>query len=296
MVAGMDERSRRLMADAESRSRDADMTDLERELEASFIAEAGGSHDELGTSQDKLASSHDHLGSSQDDLGASFDHLGASLDQLGESHDELGASHDDFAALNDTKTTILHAEAAPTVQMARDIDSAATSPFKSVEFSDTLAMDGKDLDSTSRLRGINPETSIDLDLDRLSNALGSGGDTMDQPRAEEDLFSSEVFETSQSQRNRRIDVDLGEPAANGVDAHPSGVFAKTDTATMPAPSGTPEFEPVTMSEVGTKLDLARAYMDMGDPEGARNILDEVVQEGSASQRQEAQRLIQALPG
>ena len=30
-----------------------------------------------------------------------------------------------------------------------------------------------------------------------------------------------------------------------------------------------------MSEVGTKLDLARAYMDMGDPEGARNILEEV---------------------
>ena len=32
-------------------------------------------------------------------------------------------------------------------------------------------------------------------------------------------------------------------------------------------------EPATMSEVGTKLDLARAYMDMGDPEGARSILE-----------------------
>jgi len=30
----------------------------------------------------------------------------------------------------------------------------------------------------------------------------------------------------------------------------------------------------TMTEVGTKLDLARAYVDMGDPAGARcNILD-----------------------
>ncbi len=54
-------------------------------------------------------------------------------------------------------------------------------------------------------------------------------------------------------------------------------------------------EPATMSEVGTKLDLARAYMDMGDPEGARNILDEVLQEGSASQKQEAQRLVASLP-
>ena len=48
-------------------------------------------------------------------------------------------------------------------------------------------------------------------------------------------------------------------------------------------------------EVGTKLDLARAYMDMGDPEGARSILDEVLQEGSSTQRQEAERLIASLP-
>ena len=58
----------------------------------------------------------------------------------------------------------------------------------------------------------------------------------------------------------------------------------------------PDLEPVTMSEVGTKLDLARAYMDMGDPEGARNILEEVLQEGSQTQKQEAQRLIDSLPG
>ena len=54
-------------------------------------------------------------------------------------------------------------------------------------------------------------------------------------------------------------------------------------------------EPATMSEVGTKLDLARAYMDMGDPEGARSILDEVMQEGNPTQRQEAERLIASLP-
>ena len=55
-------------------------------------------------------------------------------------------------------------------------------------------------------------------------------------------------------------------------------------------------EPATISEVGTKLDLARAYIDMGDPEGARSILQEVLQEGSVSQKQEAQRLVEALPG
>jgi pilus assembly protein FimV len=54
-------------------------------------------------------------------------------------------------------------------------------------------------------------------------------------------------------------------------------------------------EPATMSEVGTKLDLARAYMDMGDPEGARSILEEVLQEGNPQQRKEAERLVASLP-
>ena len=58
----------------------------------------------------------------------------------------------------------------------------------------------------------------------------------------------------------------------------------------------PDLEPATMSEVGTKLDLARAYMDMGDPEGARSILSEVLLEGSGSQKQEARRLMDTLPG
>jgi pilus assembly protein FimV len=52
---------------------------------------------------------------------------------------------------------------------------------------------------------------------------------------------------------------------------------------------------ITMSEVGTKLDLARAYVDMGDPEGARSILEEVLKEGSAAHKQEASRLMSVLP-
>ncbi len=134
-----------------------------------------------------------------------------------------------------------------------------------------------------------------MDLDRLANALGSG-DTVEQPRAEDEVFSSEVFEASQ--RNRRVDLDVGE-AMNGSEAPTNKMQAITPTSRttkLKTDEALPELEPVTMSEVGTKLDLARAYMDMGDPEGARSILEEVVQEGSASQKQEAQRLIETLPG
>lgn len=44
-------------------------------------------------------------------------------------------------------------------------------------------------------------------------------------------------------------------------------------------------------ENATKLDLARAYIDMGDMEGARDILQEVLNEGNATQKDEAKGLL-----
>ena len=78
--------------------------------------------------------------------------------------------------------------------------------------------------------------------------------------------------------------------------------ATADTAEIPTLSLAPEdmsddlHEARTMTEVGTKLDLARAYVDMGDPAGARSILEEVLDEGDESQRQQAQQLLDSLPG
>ncbi|MEH6566080.1 MAG: FimV/HubP family polar landmark protein [Halopseudomonas sp.] len=47
-------------------------------------------------------------------------------------------------------------------------------------------------------------------------------------------------------------------------------------------------------ECATKLDLARAYIDMGDNEGARDILNEVVDEGNEQQQQEARSMMERL--
>lgn len=46
--------------------------------------------------------------------------------------------------------------------------------------------------------------------------------------------------------------------------------------------------------VNTKLDLAKAYLEMGDKDSARSILDEVLEEGSAGQKAQAQDLIRSL--
>jgi pilus assembly protein FimV len=49
-----------------------------------------------------------------------------------------------------------------------------------------------------------------------------------------------------------------------------------------------------VDDAATKLDLAKAYQDMGDKEGARELLQEVLKEGSATQQAEAQNLLSAL--
>ena len=134
--------------------------------------------------------------------------------------------------------------------------------------------------------------------------------TIEQRRAkvddtvEEDLLSSTSLMkmnanfaedlTENTSETAILDVsELGDPA----DALPRS--DQTARFQVPDDMGGVDFvigeEAATMSEVGTKLDLARAYIDMGDPEGARSILEEVLKEGNASQKQEAMRLMSSLP-
>ena len=46
-----------------------------------------------------------------------------------------------------------------------------------------------------------------------------------------------------------------------------------------------------LDAVGTKLDLAKAYIDMGDMESATSILNEVIDEGDDEQKTQAQELL-----
>jgi pilus assembly protein FimV len=111
---------------------------------------------------------------------------------------------------------------------------------------------------------------------------------------EEDLLSStslmkmseKLVEEAQDATSETAIFDLSEA---------TGEMPTLETAKLGGVDYSLGEEAATMSEVGTKLDLARAYIDMGDPEGARSILDEVLHEGNASQKQEAQRLMASLP-
>ncbi len=116
-------------------------------------------------------------------------------------------------------------------------------------------------------------TDIDLDLDDLSRRARRAP-TPCVTRARTRIFSratcSAANDRTQEVPRGGIDLDVGEPLLSSEDREP------TQRHVMATEMELSELEPVTMSEVGTKLDLARAYMDMGDPDGARSILDEVL--------------------
>ncbi|MFS2072947.1 FimV/HubP family polar landmark protein [Pseudomonas sp. CT11-2] len=103
-------------------------------------------------------------------------------------------------------------------------------------------------------------------------------DEMDATPDKPDAFENELNDVNAELD--RLSQSLGEPSFTEEDA-----FASADDE-LDFLSGT--------DEVATKLDLAQAYIDMGDNDGARDILNEVVTEGDAGQKSEAKEMLSRL--
>jgi FimV-like protein len=193
---------------------------------------------------------------------------------------------------------------AQTREMTREVRSEGASStgawqFDQTELEAALTQStlAPDVSATSRMEALGGE-AIDVDIGEATGAHLA-------PTSEVDL---DLGAATGAHRAPAEEVDLDVGAATGTHQANGGLDLDVGTATVPDSAfaatqrlsseelALPDLEPVTLSEVGTKLDLARAYMDMGDPDGARNILEEVLSEGSAAQKQEAQRLMEALPG
>ena len=84
---------------------------------------------------------------------------------------------------------------------------------------------------------------------------------------------------------------LARPAAT-VELDKLDLSFDPDKATFEDP--TPSVLDGQWHDAATKLDLAKAYQEMGDVEGAREILQEVLHEGDEQQRGEAEALLSKL--
>ena len=86
-----------------------------------------------------------------------------------------------------------------------------------------------------------------------------------------------------------------EPAAEETPEEKPATVSDEDTVVkFPAGEGDAELLDEESSDPEIQLDLARAYISMGDKEAARIILDEVISNGSEEQQAEARKMLDVL--
>lgn len=281
-----------------------------------------------------LDGSGEESGSAEEDLGADLDlSLGDDLDDLGDldldsALDEPQADAQE-ASLDDDLGGDLDLDLDLGTSLDADVDLSLDEDLASAaEEAPSLDADDLDLGSLDDLDG-----GLDLDVAEDSSAeesldlgdLDLGAD----PATDEDVTvidvpeeSEEVAVAPEAEEDLGVDLDLDlgasdlaaepelEPAVESVSSAAVDASEEAETAVdidiaiaVPEPGESSplaalegeDLEFLTdVDEVSTKLDLARAYIDMGDVDGARDILMEVMSEGRDEQKSEASTLLDGL--
>ncbi|MBQ0777963.1 MAG: FimV family protein [Pseudomonas sp.] len=142
------------------------------------------------------------------------------------------------------------------------------------------------------------ETSFDLsdeELMRFEEELNEAENEeagFAQSGVESDAPSRNLTSDDTSFESNELNPQLDDD--DEIDALPSST-AEQALADSMAEDDEDEFDFLSgTDECATKLDLARAYIDMGDQEGARDILGEVLEEGNDQQKQDARDMMEQL--
>ncbi len=210
----------------------------------------------------------------------------------GEVKDELSAKDPEAWQ----KVAAMGKELAPDNDMfsGADLDALAASAVQSVP--DQPADTGFDLDASltggaldQSLGGAAPET---VSLSSVDEEEDAGVEI------EKDLAGEfRLPDLDELSKSLQIDTNEDEDLASLRDNAPDlgGEFS-VEGSELTLADVDNELTSMTTGadEMATKLDLAKAYMDMGDDEGAREALEEVVANGNDEQKQEAQELLDQL--
>ncbi|MFQ5642944.1 MAG: FimV/HubP family polar landmark protein [Thiogranum sp.] len=163
-----------------------------------------------------------------------------------------------------------------------------------------------DLDSEagSEPEAFEPVAGADEDIDAardegLEFDIDLSFDAVDEEKPDSVEFTPPETATDEpevSGPELNIDMDSVEPDAVKNDSAMEFDIEDMDLDSAALQDEEPEGdgELADLDEISTKLDLARAYIDMGDPDGARSILDEVVEEGNSEQQDEARSIMEQM--
>ncbi|WP_425318832.1 FimV/HubP family polar landmark protein [Pseudomonas nitroreducens] len=180
------------------------------------------------------------------------------------------------------------------LDLDKDLEKDTHATLASAEDDFLLGLD----DDTASLSGVSPE-EFSLDIDSKAPQADDLPDDFDlsladdepAPAKADDSFAAQLDEVSAELD--RLSSQNDEPQAPVAAPLAEDSFAASDLD-LPGEGADDEDDFDFLSgadEAATKLDLARAYIDMGDTEGARDILDEVLTEGNDNQQQEARELL-----
>ncbi|MBP1475633.1 hypothetical protein J7I44_15085 [Frateuria sp. MAH-13] len=248
------------------------------------------------------------------------------LDQLAEHPDDIGL-HLELVSLYYSRRDVEHFEAAAEAMHAHIVDPQQD------EWQDVLAM-GEDLvpghplfagqgaqdafDSREDERQHAGEAMEPFDLDSYASHAEetdihdepTGGQRppvseyhfdfdLTPPRPTQAPLADSAVRDEDQDEDEDLTVMRNVEPAPVEDATPSTWNFEEPVNDTTASAAAAEPQEMTQNQfsddpIDTKLDLARAYMDMGDADGARAMLEEVMNEGTQMQRDAAQRLIDSL--
>lgn len=206
---------------------------------------------------------------------------------------EVLADKDDAAAFSRAEANLAALGNTDALARAQEIRQSLSAPLEPQAFEQESATTLSDDEAL--------EAEIaDLNLDSVLEF-----DTAEQPKQEEtqELANVEIelpsFEDNlgEAEQTALPVVEAEENAdANNLELDPD--FAELDDLDMNVAAAEAEDDELdflsSTDETSTKLDLARAYIDMDDTDGARELLEEVLQEGNEDQKSQAKELIESL--
>jgi len=225
--------------------------------------------EDTGDSSDlDLSLGDDPLELPDDDNSDPVDELAFDLNEAG-AEDEAADSEDEFSLDID----------------ASELDIETEEDTTATDSGDSEEIDLSDLDI-----GLDDVTDSSAEID-----LDFGLDDVKEEPAEEEDISLDLTDVA-------LDMDLELDDSASLDDVPEAAVEEQPAESVAA---SPELsdddeEDFDLSslddvdEISTKLDLARAYLDMGDHEGTKGILEEVLADGNDEQKQEANDLMAKL--
>lgn len=256
-----------------------------------------------------------------------FDVTGShpSVAAAGQMDFDVTGSHPNVAASNalpeaDMGTVVLDApmdfdiSSTPSVAGAAKEEASSVMDIGGMDFDVSASPAAASLATATPLSGLEESGGMDFDISaspasaspaaasHMSGLEESGGMDFDISSSHEEGsasamdfdISSSHEEPSASGMDFDISSSLHEQDASAMDIGLGGISLDLDTASTVVSPVAEAKKDERWQEVATKLDLARAYQEMGDADGAREILGEVLNEGDEQQIEAARALLLQL--